>query len=694
MLASITRPAFTACLLGLWLCGWPFASQATSGEIGLHEVTQGELLIETPEAGRYRLAPIQETRVEMRVTGPIARATLTQRFRNPGTDWVEAVYAFPLPEEAAVDHLRMQVGERVIEGRIAEREAARRTYQQAKTQGKRSALVEQHRPNLFTTSVANIPPQGEVSVEIQYQQPLRWQDDRFSLRFPMAMTPRYRPAANARLQEQVSLDGGWAILPGEVPNRVPLDPMSETSAPNPVSLSLSLNPGFPLGEVVSRYHQIERATAADGSTEIRLLAGPVPADRDFLLEWTAAESSTPRAAFFTEQSETGSYGLLMVMPPDAGEPSAIAREVVFIIDTSGSMGGASIRQAKLALIEAIRGLDPRDRFEVIEFNSRTQRLFAGLRAADDRGKAEALGYVAGLDAEGGTEMKPALEAAFAIPDADFRTLRQIVFITDGAVANEAELLGLIRQRLGNRRLFTVGIGSAPNSYFMTEAAHAGRGTFTFIGNQREVAEKMSRLFRQLERPAMTDLALTLPVDADALPSPIPDLYQGQPLVAAMRFDAVPDQAEVSGRIGDTEWQSRLSLNAAQDQAGLGVYWARAKIRQWMRRRAAGADAEKVRSEVTAIGLSHHLVSAYTSLVAVDVTPIRPPESDGSTHAIDGNLPAGWQPPGTPVHTGSTQSLGLGQGATWSTLYTLLGTLLLGLAGLLRFGQALLPRIRA
>ena len=137
MLASITRPAFTACLLGLWLCGWPFASQATSGEIGLHEVTQGELLIETPEAGRYRLAPIQETRVEMRVTGPIARATLTQRFRNPGTDWVEAVYAFPLPEEAAVDHLRMQVGERVIEGRIAEREAARRTYQQAKTQGKR-----------------------------------------------------------------------------------------------------------------------------------------------------------------------------------------------------------------------------------------------------------------------------------------------------------------------------------------------------------------------------------------------------------------------------------------------------------------------------------------------------------------------------------------------------------------------------
>ena len=190
------------------------------------------------------------------------------------------------------------------------------------------------------------------------------------------------------------------------------------------------------------------------------------------------------------------------------------------------------------------------------------------------------------------------------------------------------------------------------------------------------------------------LALSLPVPADALPDPIPDLYLGQPLVAVMRFDGFPDRAEVSGRIGDTDWQSRLTLNAGQDQAGLGVYWARAKIRQWMRRLAAGADAVQVRSEVTAIGLDHHLVSAYTSLVAVDVTPIRPPESAGATHAIDGNLPAGWQPPGIPVSTGSAQGLSLAQGATWSTLYTWLGSLLLGLAGLLRFGQALLTRVRA
>ncbi len=160
MLANITRPAFTACLFGLFCCAWPLANQASAGAIGLHEATQGELLIETPEPGRYQPAPVQETRVEMRVTGPIARATLTQRFSNPRADWVEAVYAFPLPEDAAVDHLRMEIGGRVIEGRIAERGEARRTYEQAKTEGKRSALVEQHRPNLFTTAVANIPPKA------------------------------------------------------------------------------------------------------------------------------------------------------------------------------------------------------------------------------------------------------------------------------------------------------------------------------------------------------------------------------------------------------------------------------------------------------------------------------------------------------------------------------------------------------
>lgn len=667
-------------------------------EMSLNDVTRGELLIESSEPGRYRAAPILQTQATIRVTGPIARATLTQRFRNPGNDWVEAIYAFPLPEDAAVDHLRMHIAERVIEGQIREREAARRVYEKAKTEGRQGALVEQHRPNLFTTAVANVPPLGEVSVEIEYQQPLHWRDERFSLRFPMAITPRYRPGPRGRLQETSRLTGGWAILPGEVPNSVPLRDAGEPApAPrNPVRLRVELQPGFPLGGVTSRYHDIEHTTAPNGSEQVRLADAEAPSDRDFVLEWTAATGSAPRAAFFTEHTPAGDYGLLMLMPPGTdGDGPAIDRQIVFVIDTSGSMGGASIRQAKAALTRAIDRLSPSDSFEVIQFNSRSEALFGQPRVASARYKREALAYVARLHAQGGTEMAPALETAFATPGEEPGTLRQVVFITDGAVANEEALLALIHERLLGRRLFTVGIGSAPNSYFMTEAAHFGRGSFTYIGNEQEVAETMDELFRQLERPAMTDIALSLPVAADLLPSPLPDLYSGQPLIAVMKLDALPGRAEASGRLGDSAWQHGLTLHSAEERSGLGVYWAREKIRHWMRRKAAGMDPQQVRAEVVKLGLAHHLVSAYTSLVAVDVTPVRPDDAATFSHALDSNLPAGWRPPGQPGVT-IEASLQLAQGATASQLYLLIGCLLLALAAVLRYCPkgALRCRVRA
>ncbi|HEY5645100.1 MAG TPA: marine proteobacterial sortase target protein, partial [Pseudomonadales bacterium] len=284
------------------------------------------------------------------------------------------------------------------------------------------------------------------------------------------------------------------------------------------------------------------------------------------------------------------------------------------------------------------------------------------------------------------------ETAFATPGEEPGTLRQIVFITDGAVANEEALLALIHERLQDRRLFTIGIGSAPNSYFMTEAAHFGRGSFTYIGSEQEIAATMDALFRQLERPAMTDIALSLPVAADLLPSPLPDLYSGQPLIAVMKLDALPGRAEASGRLGDSAWRHALTLHSAEERTGLGVYWAREKIRHWMRRKAAGMEPQQVRAEVVKLGLAHHLVSAYTSLVAVDVTPVRPDDAATSSHALDGNLPAGWRPPGQPGVT-IEASLQLAQGATASQLYLLIGFLLLALAAVLRYRPQLGLRCR-
>ena len=325
-----------------------------AAEISLAEVSRGSLLLPSGEAGRYQPAPLQETDALIRVTGPIARTRLRQRFSNPGDTWAEAIYAFPLPEHAAVDRLRLRVGERVIEGEIREKAQARAEYAAARAAGQRSALVEQQRPNLFTTAVANIPPHGEVSVEIEYQQTIAWRDAAFSLRLPLAITPRYTPSAPVR--HSFTLGAGWSLLPGELSNAADLVPLVDgrPTTHNPVRLAIELRPGFAPERLESRFHSIEREDR-DGTIHLHL-SGPAPANRDFELVWAPGEAARPQGAFFTETTEAGHFGLLMLMPPRGNFPAAhrVARELIFVIDTSGSMGGASIRQARQALDLALQ----------------------------------------------------------------------------------------------------------------------------------------------------------------------------------------------------------------------------------------------------------------------------------------------------------------------------------------------------
>jgi Ca-activated chloride channel family protein len=272
-------------------------------------------------------------------------------------------------------------------------------------------------------------------------------------------------------------------------------------------------------------------------------------------------------------------------------------------------------------------------------------------------------------------MAPALQLALSMPP-DPGRVQQVVFITDGAVGNEQELLRLIHDQLGNRRLFTVGIGSAPNSFFMTEAAQFGRGDFTYIGQISEVRKQMEGLFGRLERPALTGLRLDLPVEADILPSPLPDLYSGQPVVALMRLDAVPDRAALEGDLGDIKWQHRLSLQGSSEQSGLGIQWARARIRQWTRAEALGEDPKAVRDRILQLALRHHLVSPHTSLVAVDVTPVRPLDANLKGHALPAHLPAGWE---APIGREDLAQIGMAQGATSYQAWLGIGSILALLA---------------
>ena len=403
---------------------------------------QAGLLLRAEPEGPPVPAPILSTLVDIAVGGPVARTRVRQAFGNTAQAWLEGVYLFPLPEGAAVDRFRLRIGEQVIEGRIAEREAAEREYRTARKEGKLAGLLDRERPNVFTLSVANIPPGATVEVEIEYQETLRFQDGQLTLRFRMVVAPRYRP--RGPVLANTGPEGG-GIAPPFAPTPV-MPPAG--GAPNPLALRIALDPGFPLARLESRYHEVAIAELPDDRYAVRLAQGPVLADRDFELVWAPALGTAPAVGLFTEIVDGEGYLLAMIVPPEQPAASAPPRELVLVVDTSGSMAGTSLPQAKAALRHALARLRPRDRFNVIRFADTPSALFPTAREASERNRGRAAMFIDALDAEGGTEMAAALMWALATRAPD-GYLRQIVFLTDGAIGNEAELFDLIRAGIGS-----------------------------------------------------------------------------------------------------------------------------------------------------------------------------------------------------------------------------------------------------
>ena len=655
-----------------WVLGWLLlclqvnAVQAES--LQASEVTNGSL-VTRDEEGRVMAMPLLDTKVKMKVVGPLLRAEVTQTFRNPGDRWTEALYLFPLPNEAAVDHMQLIIGDRVVEGEIKVKEEAKATYEAAKTEGKQAALVEQDRPNLFHTSVANIPPGGEVQVRIEYQQTLVWQDGAFSLRFPLAITPRYASVTEPARREmtgEVSLGNGWQVLPGERETRM-VNSVEEQEQQGKVAIEVALQPGFPLEYLRSPSHTLTQAESEAGPSSVSVLIDQADEYKDFVLNWAPVASAQPSAAFFSEQAEDGEqYGLLMLMPPQEMNTKVFDREVTFVIDTSGSMGGISIQAAQAALMAGVQGLSAGDTFNVIEFNSSTSSLYRAPVAATPRNRQQAIQYIERLSAGGGTEMRPALEAALA-RSSDKQRLRQVIFITDGSVSYEREMFELINARLGNARLYTVGIGSAPNSFFMEEAAVAGRGTYTYIETPDRAQESMTTLFDRLSKPVLANISIKGTGVTDVMPTRVPDLHADEPLVLAMKLAASSAQIEVGGRMGDLAWSETMNIQPAHDSRGVSVDWAQRAVQDWRRGYLRGESRERIRAAIIELGLKHHLVTPYTSMVAVDKTPVRPMSESADSQAIPTPKPHGLQFP-------------MAQGATGFQWTLMVGLALLLLAG--------------
>ncbi len=623
---------------------------AAGGLVRMEEVGRGSLLLRTVDPRLFLPAPEVETDVEITVSGLVARARVRQRFVNPSDEWLEGVYVFPLPEDAAVDRLRLVLDDRVIEGEIQEREQARTTYEAAREAGQRAGLVEQERPNIFTVAIANLAPGKPITVEIEYQQALVPKGGRFALRFPMVLAPRYVPPVTVAGEERrptpvAALDGPPSrisppvalpqILPAaDAPDRVHL----------PVSLLVRLDPGFEIGEMASPYHQVTVRPEMGGTYAVELRDGPVPADRDFVLEWVAEAGAAPQAGLFTETVDGETFLLAMIVPPRlaAEDRPRMPREIVFIIDTSGSMHGPSLEQAKQALTRALTRLNPGDRFNLIAFSDRATALFADAEPATERTLRRALAFVAGLEADGGTELGSALDLALDGAD-DPTRMRQVVLLTDGAVANESALFDAIKARLGDSRLFTVGIGSAPNSYFMRKAAAHGRGTFTHIGKVSEVAHKMAALFDKLEDPVLTDITLDwrAAAEPEAFPPRLPDLYQGEPVVFTARLSEATEEVAISGRFDGKVWRATMPLTGGRQSPGVAALWARHKVDALLDGLHDGAEPAAVRAAVIETALAHRLVTPYTSLVAVDARPVRPADAAAGRGDVPTNLPDGW-----------------------------------------------------
>jgi len=622
-------------------------------------------------SGSFTTAAPLETDLRMSVAGVVARVRVAQRFRNTGTTYLEAVYVLPLPDDAAVDRLSMKIGGRVIEGEIHERAAAERIYGEARAAGQRASLVRQTSANLFTTAVANIAPGEHVDITIEYLQTARYDAGEFSIRVPLTLTPRYGAPDTPEGQSALTS----AVLPHAPPTISEMAAGARSTPRHDAYVHAVLAPGMPLEWLGSRTHAltsvrqqgpawiagrpaVSKATntaAAHGAfvypppADLYVLdtvAPRVPMDRDLVISWRPQVGPALAITALTETVGDTTYALLMILPPSATHTSgAQPREQIFVIDSSGSMAGESIVQAKAALKNALDRLGGGDLFNIVDFDSTTSTLYAAPRAFTATTHAQALAFIDRLVADGGTEIGAAINVALSQPTTS-GYLRQVIFLTDGAVGSETAVFTAIEKRLGDARLFTIGIGSAPNSYFMRKAAQFGRGTYTHIGAVDDVSDEMTELFAKLERVALRDVVVGWPDAVELYPHEIPDVYAGEPLVLAASYPAAPDRpllATAFGRVAGLPWKQTVG-GVPSELPGISTLWARRKIEYLIDSRVAGVDEALIREHVIATALEHHLVSPYTSLVAVDKTPARSAAAALERRNIENTMPAGaqWQ----------------------------------------------------
>ena len=570
-------------------------------------------------------AILLDARMDLSVQGLLADMTLEQTFRNTTGQWLEGRYLFPLPEDAAVRGLTITVGDRVIKGQVMPRQQAKEEYKAAKDAGQVASVVEQNRPNLFTMRVASIAPNDDIKIKLDVMLPVKAKDKSMQLVLPTTLTPRY---SNELTPDPEALD-------------TPFARQNDIRGPR-LSLVANIAPLDDLSLVASATHTLDTASGSITLTDI-------PMDRDIVLSWPIRDLTASSGEAFTRAHNGKRYMQVLLSPPSrASELPIVSRELILVIDKSGSMAGESIRAAREAIHSALDGLSPNDTFNIIAFDDRTEPLFSSARLAEAGTIATARRFADRLNADGGTEMLNALQLALTSDQNNDNQdrLKQLVFLTDGSVGYEESLLKVIKQQLGNSRLFTVGIGSAPNTWFLEKAAEAGRGISLSIRDTSDVASAVTELLSSLEQPVITDLSIQYKNGfGEIYPNPVRDLYAGQPTMIVGRISNDVDEIVLTGRRAGERWTQMISIpdvteSDSEQASSLAMGWARAKIESLLDEQRGSIDSERHKDAITALAIDVGLVTPYTSFVAFESEPVRPTLVPGKSVKVASLVPHG------------------------------------------------------
>lgn len=587
--------------------------------------------------------PLKQTKVHLEITGDTVHSRVSQTFFNDRAANLEALYTFPLPDDATVTDMMMKIGTRIIRGEVQEKQAAQQTYEAAKSSGRRTSLLEQKRQNLFETRVANIQPGEEVTITFSYLAPLARTDERYELVFPTVFGRRYH------MQHSPANDAGetrYSLHPLDVAGETPLahPPLvAENANQHFVSLTATVE-GIPAADILSPSHEI----FVDQYGERRFAVELSPVDnlpnRDFVLQIEPFVDEEPQLSLVQSQGHDGVHGMLTVYPPleDVLGEERTPKDLVFLIDTSGSMDGKPLSQAKQGLKACLAMLNPRDRFNIVRFSSDFSSYTDAYENADATGLEHAGRYIDGLASGGGTELQIALAHVLDLPESAER-VKMVVVLTDGDVGNENNLLALVQQRLGNARLFSFGIGTAPNEHLLNRISEQGQGVANFLRDNEDIGQVVAGFMETVNTPVLTDVTIEITdvagneVHLDTVyPNKIPDLFLGRPLrLLFTHRQALNGHIAVGGYLNGrwVQYDYAVSQGRSSRLPGLEKLIGAAQVKDLT---AAYVIADydtrpAIREQIVAVGLQYQLVTQFTSRVAVEERLEKQP--DGSLISV-------------------------------------------------------------